>query len=63
MTMLLSTSLVFAADNSIYIDQAGDSSSITIFQDGGGNQIYDVGSGATSTTGATLTGDSHLEKL
>ena len=48
----------FAADNSIYIDQAGDSSSITIFQDGGGNQVYDVGSGSTSTTGATLTGDS-----
>lgn len=48
----------FAADNSIYIDQAGDSSSITITQDGGGNQVYDVGSGSTSTTGATLTGDS-----
>lgn len=49
---------VYGADNSIYIDQAGDSSSITITQDGGGNQVYDVGSGATATTGATLTGDS-----
>ena len=49
---------VHGADNSIYIDQAGDSSSITIFQDGGGNQVYDVGAGATSTTAATLTGDS-----
>ena len=49
---------VYGADNSIYIDQAGDSSSITIFQDGGGNQVYDVGAGATNTTAATLTGDS-----
>ena len=37
--MLLSTSTLFAADNSIYIDQAGDSSNINITQDGGGNQI------------------------
>jgi len=55
---LMVTLSVYGADNSIYIDQAGDSSSVTILQDGGGNQIYDVGSGATSTTGATLTGDS-----
>ena len=48
----------YAADNSIYIDQSGDNSSITITQDGSGNEVYDVGAGATSTTAATLTGDS-----
>lgn len=58
MAMLLSTSLVYAADNSIYIDQAGDNSTISITQDGSGNEVYDVGAGATSTTAATLTGDS-----
>jgi hypothetical protein len=56
--MLLSTSTLFAADNSIYIDQAGDSSNINITQDGGGNQIYDVTAGSTSTDYATLSGDS-----
>jgi len=55
---LLSISVVFAADNSIYIDQAGDNSSINITQDGGGNQVYDVTSGSTSTDYATLSGDS-----
>lgn len=58
MLCLILINFAFAADNSIYIDQAGDSSSITIFQDGGGNEVYDVGSGATTTTSATLTGDS-----
>lgn len=58
MAMLMATSLVYAADNSIYIDQAGDNSTISITQDGSGNEVYDVGSGATSTTAATLTGDS-----
>ena len=56
--LLLSTGLVYAADNSIYIDQAGDNSTISITQDGSGNEVYDVGAGATSTTAATLTGDS-----
>jgi hypothetical protein len=56
--MLLLTPTLFAADNSIYIDQAGDSSNINITQDGGGNQIYDVTSGSTSTDYATLSGDS-----
>lgn len=55
---LLSISVVFAADNSIYIDQAGDNSNINITQDGSGNQIYDVTSGSTSTDYATLSGDS-----
>ena len=56
--MLLLTPTLFAADNSIYIDQAGDSSNINITQDGGGNQVYDVTSGSTSTDYATLSGDS-----
>lgn len=56
--LLLATFSLYAADNSIYIDQAGSNSTIDITQDGGGNQVYDVGNGATSTTAATLTGDS-----
>ena len=55
---LLSISVVFAADNSIYIDQAGDNSDINITQDGSGNEIYDVSSGSVSTDYATLSGDS-----
>lgn len=57
MMMFMTTSL-FAADNSIYINQAGDNSTVDILQDGSGNEVYDVGNGATTTTKATLTGDS-----
>lgn len=56
--MLLLCPTLYAADNSIYIDQAGSSSDISITQDGSGNTVYDVGNGATSTTAASLTGDS-----
>ena len=47
---LIST-LVHSADNKLYIDQAGDTLSATITQDGGGNTI------GTSTTDFTLKGD------
>ena len=50
---LITTLSVYGADNSIYIDQAGDNSTISITQDGGGNEVYDVGAGATTTTAAT----------
>ena len=33
------TTLGYAADNSIYIDQSGDFNNITINQDGAGNQV------------------------
>lgn len=47
---------VFSADNSIYIDQVGGSSTIDITQDGSGNQVFGVGDSAG--TAGTFTGDS-----
>ena len=55
-TLLLSISVTFAADNSIYIDQVGGSSTIDITQDGSANKIYGVGD--SEGTAATLTGNS-----
>jgi hypothetical protein len=41
--MLLSISAIsWAADNSIYIDQAGDNSTITMTQDGSGNKVNGI---------------------
>ena len=41
----------YAADNSIYIDQAGDNSTITITQDGAGNTVRGLpGVGTSSQT-------------
>jgi Curlin associated repeat len=45
---------VFAADNSIYIDQSGSNSTISITQDGYGNVVKGINSG--STTPATIYG-------
>ena len=53
---LFTISLAFSADNSIYIDQIGSSSTIDLKQDGGGNKIYGVGD--TEGTAATFTGSS-----
>lgn len=47
---------VFSADNSIYIDQVGGSSTIDITQDGSSNKVYGVGD--SEGTAATFTGDS-----
>jgi hypothetical protein len=55
-TLLLTISVTFAADNSIYIDQVGGSSTIDITQDGSANKIYGVGD--SEGTAATLTGNS-----
>jgi len=55
-TLLLIMNLSFAADNSIYIDQVGDSADIDITQDGSANKVYGVGD--SEGTAATLTGDS-----
>jgi len=38
-TLALTLTLAGAADNSIYVDQAGDNSTITMTQDGAGNII------------------------
>lgn len=50
----------YAADNSIYIDQAGDNSTITITQDGAGNTVRALpGVGAGSQTPAKIWGDNN----
>ena len=47
--MLLSVSAIsWATDNSVYIDQAGDNSTITMTQDGSGNRIKGILSNGTS---------------
>jgi len=49
-----------AADNSIYIDQAGDNGTITITQDGAGNTVRALpGVGAGNTTPAKIWGDNN----
>lgn len=51
---------VWAADNSIYINQSGDTSTITMTQDGAGNVVRGVqGVGGGNTTPATINGDSN----
>jgi hypothetical protein len=49
-----------AADNSIYIDQSGDNSTITMTQDGSGNRVKGIllnGTAGGTTDAAKLTGD------
>ena len=54
---LFATSL-FAADNSIYIDQSGDNATIDIVQSGGGNVIRGIqGVGTGNTTRAKMYGN------
>jgi hypothetical protein len=50
-----------AADNSIYIDQAGDNSTITVTQDGAGNTIRGLpGVGTGNTTPAKIWGNNNI---
>ena len=52
--------LGYAADNSIYINQSGDNSAITVTQDGAGNVMRGVqGTGSGNTTPATINGNSN----
>lgn len=54
------TSISFAADNSIYIDQSGDSATVNITQDGAGNVVRGIqGIGASNTTPSTIYGDNN----
>ena len=47
-----------AADNSIYIDQAGDNAVISVTQDGAGNVVRGIqGVGTGNTTPARIQGD------
>jgi hypothetical protein len=50
---------VYAADNSIYIDQAGNYATINVLQDGSGNVVKGIVSGqpGTSTDPAKMNGD------
>jgi hypothetical protein len=49
---------VYAVDNSIYIDQAGDNATINISQDGAGNRVRGIqGVGTGNTTPAVINGD------
>lgn len=61
LVIALSISTVYAADNSIYIDQSGDDSVIDITQTGAGNVIRGIqGAGSSNTTPAKIYGDSNL---
>jgi len=59
--MLLSVSAIsWATDNSIYIDQAGDNSTITMTQDGSGNRVKGIltnGTSGANTDPAKLVGN------
>ena len=59
--MLLSVSAIsWATDNSVYIDQAGDNSTITMTQDGAGNRIRGIltnGTAGGNTDPAKLVGN------
>ena len=48
----------YAVDNSIYIDQSGDSSTISVTQDGAGNVVRGIG-GSDNTTRANIYGNSN----
>jgi hypothetical protein len=58
--ILLSTVMLIAvaADNSIYIDQAGDNATVSVNQDGSGNAVRGLpGAGTSNATPATIYGD------
>ena len=51
---------VLAGDNSIYINQSGSNSNISITQDGATNTVQGIqGVGTDSTTPATINGDNN----
>lgn len=59
------TTLGMAADNSIYIDQSGDFASVTINQDGAGNQVRGLQStgGDDKTVAAVIRGNSVMVNI
>lgn len=61
--MLMSLN-VFAADNSIYIDQSGDNSTIDITQTGAGNVVRGIqGVGTGNTTPAKMYGNTNAIRI
>jgi hypothetical protein len=60
LTLAAMPMLGHTADNSIYIDQSGDNSTITITQDGAGNTVRGLpGIGTSSQTPAKIWGDNN----
>ena len=60
MVAMIFSASAFAADNSIYIDQSGDNSTIDITQTGAGNVVRGIqGVGSSNTTPAKIYGDSN----
>ena len=58
---MMATGVVFAADNSIYIDQSGSNSTIDITQTGAGNAVRGIqGTGTSNSTPANMTGDASM---
>jgi hypothetical protein len=59
------TTLGYAADNSIYIDQSGDFANVTINQDGAGNQVRGLQSngGDDKTIAANIRGNSVMVNI
>jgi uncharacterized membrane protein len=56
--LLMGSITSWSADNSIYIDQAGDNATITMTQDGAGNRIRSIqGIGTGNATPAKIKGD------
>ena len=55
-SLLLTTSFVFAADNEIYVDQSGATANIDLEQLGSGNIIGGLNSAAGSLTALDLDG-------
>lgn len=56
----------WAADNTIYLDQAGDNSNITVTQDGSGNKIKGIlanGNAGNTTDASVLQGDYQLVSI
>jgi hypothetical protein len=57
-TLAFSMAFVGAADNSIYIDQSGDNTQVSVTQDGAGNTVRGIqGVGTSNTTPAKIYGD------
>lgn len=60
MVAMIFSMSAFAADNSIYIDQSGDNSTIDITQTGAGNVVRGIqGVGSSNTTPAKIYGDAN----
>jgi len=58
--LALFTSVAFGADNSIYIDQSGDNSTIDVTQTGAGNVVRGIqGVGSSNSTPAKIYGDNN----